>query len=153
MKFDTQLMARNESAAKSFRQFAQLFLDESAKLDRLRATSPVPQQHVAPVRMVFSTKAVVRQADLPPGRLVRAWFPYHLERRQIRDFFFGRLDRWRLCTQRNTLAQELVPVNRSPRRHVTMFVRPELECDGQDVEQRTLTWDCQPEKGEDACGK
>jgi transglutaminase-like putative cysteine protease len=368
--FDTQLMGRNESAAKSFRQFAQLFLDESAKLDRLRATAPVLQQHVAPVRMVFSTKAVVRQADLPPGRLVRAWFPYPLltpaiqnirlvsvqpagalksspdveadigiaylevprpekddlaielkvafdayhtdcridpeaippydtaselyrrftrseqqlaltpplrelansvvggetnpyrkarqlydwvcdnvkynyvwrwrdatftfgcaseevrqrrigdcviqsvfyaalcrsvglparvhngpifppglkndhvwaevyfpqygwlpvdvtysevasmvpgltdiERRQIRDFFFGRLDRWRLCTQRNTLAQELVPVKRSPRRHVTMFVRPELECGGQDVEQRTLTWDCQPEKGEDSCGK
>ena len=67
------------------------------------------------------------------------------ERRVMRDFFFGRMDRWRICTQRNDLAQELIPEKRSPRRRVTMFVRPELECGGQDVEKATLTWDCQPE--------
>jgi transglutaminase-like putative cysteine protease len=67
------------------------------------------------------------------------------QRRQIRDFFFGRMDRYRLCTQRNDLAQELVPPKHSPRRHVTMFVRPELECGGQDVETRTLSWECQPQ--------
>jgi transglutaminase-like putative cysteine protease len=360
--FDTRLLARNESGAKNYRQFAQLFLDEAARLDQLRAASPVPQSHVAPVRYVFSVKAQVRQADLPPGQLVRAWFPYPLltpavqniralavqpagalkhapdiqadigiaylevlrpektdleielkvafdayhtdclidadrippydeqselfrrftkseqqialteplrqlarsvvgaesnpcrkarilydwvcdhvkynfvwrwrdatftygcaseevrerrigdcviqsifyaalcrsvgvparvcngpifppgmkndhvwaevyfpnygwvpvdvtysevasmvpgltdaERRRIRDFFFGRMDRYRLCTQRNDLAQELVPCKRSPRRHVTMFVRPELECGGQDIEKRTLSWECQPE--------
>ena len=67
------------------------------------------------------------------------------ERRRIRDFFFGRLDRYRFCTERNGLAQELTPVKRSPRRHVTMFVRPELECGGQDVEKCKLSWECQPE--------
>ena len=67
------------------------------------------------------------------------------ERRRIRDFFFGRMDRWRFSTQRYELAQELVPTKRSPRRRVAMFVVPELECDGQYVEKSTLTWDCQPE--------
>lgn len=360
--FDTTLMARNESAAKNFRQFAQIFLDESARLDQLRAASPVPQRHVDPVRYIFSVKAQVAQADLPPGETVRAWFPYPLlapatqnirllsvepagslrlapdveadlgvayfevprpekgdlviamkvafdaydtdfvvnpeslppydeqsplyrrftrseqqmalteplrslarsivgdetnpyrkartlydwvcdnvkynfvwrwrdatftfgcaseevrqrrigdcviqsvfyaalcrsvgvpsrvlngpifppgmkndhvwaevyfpgsgwmpvdvtysevasmvpglsetQRRQIRDFFFGRMDRYRFCTQRNDLAQELVPIKRSPRRYVTMFVRPELECGGRDVEKSTLSWECQPE--------
>lgn len=360
--FDTELMARNESGAKNYRQFAQLFLDATAELDQRRAASPVPERQVAPVRYVFSVKAQVRQADLPPGPLVRAWFPYPLltpavqnihtlsvqpagalqhapdieadigiaylevprpetadvelelkvafdayhtdcaidpdrlppydeqselyrrftraeqqmplseplrqlaqsvvgaetnpyrkarrlydwvcdnvrynfvwrwrdatftygcaaeevrqrrigdcviqsvfyaalcrnvgvparvcngpifppgmkndhvwaevyfpnygwvpvdvtysevagmvpglsdaQRRQIRDFFFGRLDRYRICTQRNELAQELVPLKSSPRRHVTMFVRPELECGGQDVEKRTLSWECQPQ--------
>jgi len=76
--FDTSLMARNESAARNYRQFAQLFLDESKRLDRLRAASPVPQKQVAPVRFVFTTKCLVRQADLPPGKRVRAWFPYPL---------------------------------------------------------------------------
>ncbi|MBM3891885.1 MAG: transglutaminase domain-containing protein, partial [Verrucomicrobia bacterium] len=66
------------------------------------------------------------------------------ERRTIRDFFFGRMDRWRFCTQRNDLAQELVPLKRSPRRRVTMFIPPELECDGRDVEKRTYSWECQP---------
>ena len=363
--FETQLMARNESAAKNYRQFAQIFLDESNKLDRLRAASRVPQREVDPVRFVFTTRCQIAQADLPPGNVVRAWFPcplltpaiqnirvlsvepagalkhapdveadvgiaylevprpekadlaielkvrfdaYHTdcvidpqrippydttselyrrftrseqqmalteplgqlarsivgsetnpyqkarklydwvcdnvkynyvwrwrdatftygcaseevrqrrigdcviqsvfyaalcrsvglparvlngpifppgmkndhvwaevyfplhgwvpvdvtysevasmvpgltaaERRQIRDFFFGRLDRWRICTERNDLAQELVPVKRSPRRHVTMFVRPELECGGQDVEKCKLSWDCQPEESE-----
>jgi len=359
--FDTELMARNEPAAMNYRKFARIFLDESARLDRLRAGAQAPYSYVEPVRYVFSTKAQVRQADLPPGKVVRAWFPFPLltpavqniqvvsvepagalkqfpnvegdigiaylevprpeksdlvlelkvafdayhtdcavdpaqipaydeqselfrrftrseqqialteplrelarsivgseanpyrkarklydwvcdnvkynfvwrwrdatftygcaseevrkrrvgdcviqsvfyaalcrsvgvparvlngpifppgmkndhvwaevyfpncgwmpvdvtysevasmvpgldaqERRRIRDFFFGRLDRWRICTQRNDLAQELVPIKRSPRRHVTMFVRPELECDGQDVEKRTVSWDCQP---------
>jgi len=64
------------------------------------------------------------------------------QRRQIRDFFFGRMDRYRLCTQRSDLAQELVPAKHSPRRHVTTFVRPELECGGQDIEKRTLSWEC-----------
>ena len=72
------MMARNETAAKNFREFAQLFLDESDELDRLRTASPTPQHHVAPVRFVFSSKIVVRQADLPPGKVVRAWFPYPL---------------------------------------------------------------------------
>jgi transglutaminase-like putative cysteine protease len=360
--FDTQLMARNEPAAKNYREFARLFLEESAKLDSLRAESAVRQSHVAPVRYVYSCKAVVCQTNLPPGRLVRAWFPCPLltpaaqnirivsvqppgalkhgpdvesdlgivyleaprpekddlviglevafdthdtdcqihpdaippydtgsafyrrftrseqqmalttplrelarsvvggetnpyrrarklydwvcdhltynfvwrwrdatfthgcaseevrqrrigdcviqsvfyaalcrsvgvparvhngpifppgmkndhvwaevyfpnhgwfpvdvtysevahmapgledaQRRRIRDFFFGRLDRWRFITQRNDLAQELVPTKRSPRRRVTMFVRPELECGGQDVERAALTWECRPE--------
>jgi transglutaminase-like putative cysteine protease len=68
------------------------------------------------------------------------------ERRVIRDFFFGRMDRWRICTQRNDLGQELIPEKRSPRRRTTMFVRPELECGGQEVEKAALTWDCQPEE-------
>lgn len=360
--FDTSLMARNAPAAKNYRQFAQLFLDEGRRLDELRASISSPQSFVAPVRYVFSTKCQVRQADLPPGKRVRAWFPYPLltravqnirilsvqppgalkrapdveadigiayleidrpekddlaielkvgfdafdtdcsvnpegippydrqsefyrrftrseqqmeltgplrelaqsvigketnpyrkarklydwvcdnlkynfvwrwrdatftygcaseevrtrrigdcviqsvfyaalcrsagvparvlngpifppgmkndhvwaevyfpgsgwmpvdvtysevaamvpglsdaERRQIRDFFFGRMDRWRLCIQRNDLAQELIPEKRSPRRRVTMFVRPELECGGQDVEKATMSWECQPE--------
>jgi transglutaminase-like putative cysteine protease len=360
--FDTSLMARSESSAKNYRQFAQIFLDESRRLDELRAAGRAPQKQVAPVRYVFSTKCVVRQADLPPGKRVRAWFPIPLltpatenirvlsvqppgalkhapdveadigiaylevdrpakgdlelelkvnfdafhtdyaidpqqvppydeqsdlfrrftrseqqmplkgpvgqcarsvvgqetnpyrkarrlydwvcdhvkynfvwrwrdatftygcaseevlqrrigdcviqsvlyaamcrsvgvparvlngpifppgmkndhvwaevyfpghgwmpvdvtysevasmvpglsdaERRAIRDFFFGRMDRWRICTQRNDLAQELVPQKRSPRRRVTMFVRPELECGGQDVEKAVMSWECQPE--------
>jgi transglutaminase-like putative cysteine protease len=360
--FDTQLMARNESAARNYRQFAQLFLEESTRLDQLRASSPVPHTQVAPVRYVFSTRCQVRQADLPPGKRVRGWFPCPLltpavqnihvlsvqprgslqhapdleadlgiaylemdrpdkedltielkigfdasdtdyaidagaippydehselyrrftrpeqqmplseaqrdlartviagetnpyrrarklydwvcdnvkynfvwrwrdatftygcaseevrqrrigdcviqsvfyaalcrcvgiparvcngpifppgmkndhvwaeiyfpshgwfpvdvtysevasmvpglsecERRRIRDFFFGRLDRWRICTQRNELGQELIPEKRSPRRRFTMFVRPELECGGQDVEKSTMSWECQPE--------
>jgi transglutaminase-like putative cysteine protease len=360
--FDTSLMARNAPAAKNYRQFAQIFVDESRRLDEFRSTSPLPQKQVAPVRYVFSTKCLVRQADLPPGKRVRAWFPYPLltpatqnirilsvrppgalkhapdveadvgiaylevdrpekgdlamelkvafdayhtdcaidpqqvppydeqsdfyrrftrseqqmpltgplgelarsavgketnpyrkarklydwvcdhvkynfvwrwrdatftygcaseevfsrrigdcviqsvfyaalcrsvgvparvlngpifppgmkndhvwaevffpgcgwmpvdvtysevasmvpglsdaERRTIRDFFFGRMDRWRICTQRNDLAQELFPQKRSPRRRVTMFVRPELECGGQDVEKCALSWECQPE--------
>ncbi|MCX6897308.1 MAG: transglutaminase-like domain-containing protein [Verrucomicrobia bacterium] len=359
--FDTALMARNESAAKGFQKFAQIFLDESAKLDRLRAAGGAPQHYVDPVRFIFSTKLVVKQADLPPGRLVRAWFPYPLltpatqnirtvsvqpagalkscpdveaqvgiayleaprpekddlviemktafdafhtdfqiapdaippydtqselyrrftrseqqmaltkplrelarsvvgresnpcrkarllydwvcdnvkynyvwcwrdatftygcaseevrqrrigdcviqsvfyaalcrsvgiparvhngpifppgmkndhvwaevyfphygwmpvdvtysevasmvpgltdtERRTLRDFFFGRMDRWRLFTQRSDLAQELVPLKRSARRRTTMFVTPELECDGQDVPKRAYTWSCEP---------
>jgi len=360
--FDTSIMARNAASAKNYRQFAQLFLDESRRLDELRAASPILQRHVAPVRYVFTAKCVVRQADLPPGKRVRAWFPSPLlspatqnirilsvqppgslkrfpdvegnlgiayleverpekgdlaielkiafdsydtdcaidpqqispydeqgelyrrftrseqqmplggplgelakavvgsetnpcrkarklydwvcdhvkynfvwrwrdatftygcaaeevrhrrigdcviqsvfyaalcrnvgiparvlngpifppgmkndhvwaevffagcgwvpvdvtysevasmvpglsdaERRTIRDFFFGRLDRWRICTQRNALAQELVPEKRSPRRRVTMFVHPEVECGGQNVEKCALTWECQPE--------
>jgi len=71
-------MARNESAAKGFRQFAQVFLDESARLDVIRAASTVPEHYVAPVRFVLSHKIVVRQSDLPPGRVVRAWIPYPL---------------------------------------------------------------------------
>lgn len=359
--FATEIMARNESATKDYRKFAQLFLDESARLDRLRAASPAPRQQVAPVPYVWTSKCTVRQADLPPGKVVRAWFPcplltpsiqnirvlsvepagalrhapdveadvgiaylevprpeegdlaielkvafdaYHTdcvldpdriptydeksdlyrrftrseqqmeqtealvqlarsivgsetnpvrkarklydwvcdhvkynfvwrwrdatftygcaseevrqrrigdcviqsvfyaalcrsvgvparvlngpifppgmkndhvwaevyfplagwvpvdvtysevasmvpgltdaERRCLRDFFFGRLDRWRVCTERNDLAQELVPVKRSPRRHVTMFVRPELECGGEDVPKAVLSWECQP---------
>ncbi|MCX7824843.1 MAG: transglutaminase-like domain-containing protein [Verrucomicrobiae bacterium] len=359
--FDTALMARNESAAQNFQKFVRIFLDESARLDRLRAESRAPEHYVDPVRFVFTAKVVVKQGDLPPGRLVRAWFPYPLltpavqnvrtlsvqpagalkscpdpeaqigiaylevprpekddllielkagfdayhtdfqiepdaippydtqselyrrftrsepqialtkplramarsvvgrennpyrqarllydwvcdhvkynyvwcwrdatftygcaseevrqrrigdcviqclfyaalcrsvgiparvhngpifppgmrndhvwaevyfprygwmpvdvtysevagmvpgltdaERRAIRDFFFGRMDRWRFCTQRNDLAQELVPLKRSPRRRVTMFIPPELECDGRDVEKRTFTWDCRP---------
>jgi len=103
------------------------------KNDHVWAEVYLPQYGWLPVDVTYS-----EVASMVPGLT-------DLERRQVRDFFFGRLDRWRLCTQRNTLAQELVPAKRSPRRHVTMFVRPELECGGQDVEQRTLTWDCQPE--------
>ena len=360
--FDTPLMARNESRAEGYRRFAQIFLDESALLDRLRASSTVPQRQVAPVRYVYAVKAEIEQADLPPGKIVRAWFPYPLltpavqnvrtvsvepagalkycpdveadlgiayleterpekeglvielkvafdayhtdcvidpeaippydeqselyrrftrseqqmalteplcklarsvvgeeknpyrkarklydwvcdnvkynfvwrwrdatftfgcaseevrerrigdcviqsvfyaalcrsvgvparvcngpifppgmkndhvwaevyfpkygwapvdvtysevagmvpglsdaQRRRIRDFFFCRLDRYRFCTERNDLAQELVPVKRSPRCTVTMFVRPELECGGRDVDRRKLSWECQPE--------
>ncbi len=360
---DTAIMARNESAAKNFLKFARLFLDESARLDRLRAASSAPQHYVDPVRFVFTTKIVVKQSDLPPGRLVRAWFPYPLltpaaqnirtvsvqpagalkscpdveaqvgiaclevprpekedlviemkvafdafdtdfqivpdaippydtqsdlyrrftrseqqmaltrplrelarsvvghednpyrkarllydwvcdnvkysfvwcwrdatftygcaseevrqrrigdcviqsvfyaalcrsvgiparvhngpifppgmkndhvwaevylprfgwvpvdvtysevasmvpgltdaERRTIRNFFFGRMDRWRFVTQRSDLAQELIPLKRSARRRTTMFVTPELECDGQEVPKRTYTWSCEPEQ-------
>ncbi|NUQ62411.1 MAG: transglutaminase domain-containing protein [Pirellulales bacterium] len=360
--FDSGLMARNANAVEGYRQFARIFLDESAALDRLRSSASGPQTYVAPVRHVYSVRAVVRRSDLPPGPVVRAWFPYPLltpavqsirlvsveppgalksspdiaseigiayleaprpekddltlelkvafdayhtdfqidpdtiesydrrselyqrftrseqqialteplcelartvvggeenpyrkarklydwvcdnvkynfvwrwrdatftygcaseevrsrrigdcviqsvfyaalcrsagiparvvngpifppgmkndhvwaeiyfprygwmpvdvtysevagmvpglsesERRTIRDFFFGRMDRWRLCTQRSELAQELVPVKKSRRRHVTMFVRPELECGGQDVESRTLSWECTPQ--------
>ena len=67
------------------------------------------------------------------------------ERRRIRDFFFCRMDRYRLWTQRSDLVGELVPEKRSPRFTVTMFVRPELECGGQDVEKRKITWECLPE--------
>jgi transglutaminase-like putative cysteine protease len=360
--FHTPLMARHKSRAESYRRFAQIFLDDSALLDRLQAASTVPQRYVAPVRYVYSLKAEIEQADLPPGEVVRAWFPYPLltpavqnirtvsvqpagalkycpdvgadigiayleldrpktedvvielkvafdayhtdcvidpeaippydeqgelyrrftrseqqmalteplsklarsivgeeknayrkarklydwvcenvkynfvwrwrdatftfgcaseevrtrrigdcviqsvfyaalcrsvgvparvcngpifppgmkndhvwaevyfpkygwtpvdvtysevagmvpglsdpQRRRIRDFFFGRMDRYRFCTQRNDLAQALVPVKRSPRFTVTMFVRPELECGGQDVQKRKLSWECQPE--------
>jgi transglutaminase-like putative cysteine protease len=359
--FDTVLMARNETAAQGFQKFARIFLDESAKLDRLRAAGDAPQAYVDPVRFVFTAKLVVKQSDLPPGRLVRAWFPYPLltpatqnirvvsvqptgalkscpdveaqigiayletprpekddlviemktafdafhtdfqiepeaippydtqselyrrftrseqqmaltkplrelarsvvggesnpyrkarrlydwvcdnvkynfvwcwrdatftygcaseevrqrrigdcviqsvfyaalcrsvgiparvhngpifppgmkndhvwaevwfprygwmpvdvtysevasmvpgltdaERRTLRDFFFGRMDRWRLFTQRNDLAQELTPLKRSARRRTTMFVTPELECDGQDVQKRAYSWSCEP---------
>ena len=76
--FDTALMARNESAIKNYRKFAQIFLDESARLDALRAAHKTPESYVAPVRMVYSATLRVRQADLPAGRLVRAWFPYPL---------------------------------------------------------------------------
>jgi transglutaminase-like putative cysteine protease len=72
------------------------------------------------------------------------------QRRQIRDFFFGRMDRWRFCTERNDLAQELVPLKRTIRRHVTMFTRPDLECDGQNVEKSKFVWDCRPLAGNDA---
>jgi Transglutaminase-like superfamily len=365
--FDTALMARNESAAKGFQKFARIFLDESARLDRLRAAGGAPQSYVDPVRFVFDARVVVKQGDLPPGRMVRAWFPYPLltpatqnirtmsvqpagalkscpdveatigiacleaprpekddlviemkvgfdschtdiqvepdaippydtqcelyrrftrsepqmeltkplremarsivghesnpfrkarllydwvcdhttynyvwcwrdatftygcaseevrqrhkgdcviqsvfyaalcrsvgiparvhngpifppgmkndhvwaevwfprygwmpvdvtysevagmvpgltdaERRTIRDFFFGRMDRWRLFTQRNDLAQELMPLKQSARRRTTMFVSPELECDGQDVPKRTYTWSCEPVSPSDA---
>ena len=365
--FGTALMARNESATKNFKKFARLFLDESARLDRFRAAGGAPQYYVDPVRFVFTTKVVVKQADLPPGRVVRAWFPYPLltpatqnirtvsvqpagalkscpdvegpigiaylevprpekddlviemkvafdachtdfqiapdaippydtqselyrrftrseqqmaltkplrelarsvvghesnpyrkarllydwvcdnvkynyvwcwrdatftygcaseevrqrhvgdcviqsvfyaalcrsvgiparvhngpifppgmkndhvwaevyfprygwmpvdvtysevasmvpgltdaERRTIRDFFFGRMDRWRLFTQRDDLAQELVPLKRSARRRTTMFVTAELECDGRDVPKRVYTWSCEPVSPTDA---
>ena len=42
-------MARNAPAAKNYRQFAQIFLDESRRLDDLRATNRSPQKHVASV--------------------------------------------------------------------------------------------------------
>jgi transglutaminase-like putative cysteine protease len=365
--FDTALMARDETSAKRFRQFAQIFLDESAKLDALRAARRVPEGHVvAPVRMVFTRKAVIHQADLPPGRVVRAWFAYPLlspavqnirtlsvepagalrccpdvegetgiaylevprpqngdvtielkvafdaydtdfrvdpdaippydvhsefyrrftrseqqmaltpallelarsavgaetnsyrkarklydwvcdhckynftwnwrdatfaygcaseevrqrrigdcviqsvfyatlcraagiparvqhglifppglktdhvwaevclppygwlpvdvtysegagmapgltdaQRRTIRDFFFGRMDRWRFSTQRNDLAQELVPPKRSERRDQTMIAAPEFECGGRNVEKAATTWECRPPADED----
>ena len=66
------------------------------------------------------------------------------ERRTLRDFFFGRMDRWRIVTQRYDLAQDLAPAKQSLRRHVTMFVRPELECGGQHIEKHKATWECQP---------
>jgi len=360
--FETETMARNKSRTEAYRKFAQIFLDESALLDRLRAKSTIPERYVAPVRYVYSVKAEVKQADLPSGKVVRAWFPYPLlepavqnirtvsvepagalkycpdiaadvgiaylevdrpekedlvielkvafdsyhtdcvidpeaippyeeqselyrrytrseqqmalteplcrlarsvvgeeknpyrkarklydwvcdnitynfvwrwrdatftfgcaseevrerrigdcviqsvfyaalcrsvgvparvsngpifppgmkndhvwaevyfpkygwapvdvtysevasmvpglsdaERRRIRDFFFCRMDRYRFCTERNGLAQDLVPVKRSPRFTTTMFVRPELECGGQDVQKRKLSWECLPE--------
>lgn len=365
--FETALMARNEASAANFRKFAQIFLDESARLDAIRAASGAPESYVDPVRFVFSTKAVIHQVDLPPGQTVRGWFPYPLlcpsiqnirtvsvepagalrscpditsqigiayleiprpekddlvvelrvafdayhtdvqvdpeaispydtqsdlyrrftrgepqmalteplvelarsvvgsegnpyrkarklydwvcdnivynyvwqwrdatftygcaseevrqrrigdcviqsvfyaalcrsvgiparvhngpifppgmkndhvwaevyipqygwlpvdvtysevasmapglsdaERRTIRDFFFGRMDRWRFCTQRNDLAQDLVPPKHSLRRRMTMFIPPEFECGGQNVAKRTLTWDCQPEASNEA---
>ena len=360
--FDTPLMARHEQRAEAYREFARIFLDESVLLDRLRAASTVPERYVAPVRYVYTAKAEIKQADLPPGEVVRAWFPYPLltpavqnirtvsvqpagalkyppdvaadvgiayleidrpekddvvielkvafdayhtdcvidpesippydeqgelyrrftrseqqmdlteplsklarsvvgleenpyrkarklydwvcdnvkynfvwrwrdatftfgcaseevrrrrigdcviqsvfyaalcrsvgvparvlngpifppgmkndhvwaevyfpkygwapvdvtysevagmvpglsdaERRRIRDFFFCRLDPYRFSTERNGLAQDLVPVKRSPRFTVTMFVRPEFECGGQDIDQRKLSWQCLPE--------
>lgn len=363
--FDTSLMARNESAAKNFRKFADIFLEESAKLDALRAAAKHPEHYVAPVRMVYAGKVVIRQSDLPPGKLVRAWLPYPLlapaiqnirtlsalpagtlkscpdiesqvgtayfevprpdqgdvvielkvafdayhsdfpvdpdrvepydtqndlyrrftrseqqmtlteplgalareivggetnpyrkarrlydwvcdhlkynfvwrwrdatftygsaseevrkrrigdcviqsvfyaalcrsvgiparvhngpifppgmkndhvwaefyvapygwlpvdvtysevasmvpgltevQRRCLRDFFFARMDRWRFCTERNDLAQELVPRKCTPRRHVAMFTAPEFECGGQNVVKRTYTWECQPQTAE-----
>jgi transglutaminase-like putative cysteine protease len=360
--FSTELMARS-AQAKEYRQFAQLFLDASARLDRLRAASPVPACYVNPVRFVYTVREEIREADLPPGPTVRAWFPcpllspatqnirvlsvspagamrfgpdlegdlgvvyvevprpasgdlmielriafdsydsdFHVdpgtlppygtqsdlyrrftrsepqmeqtrelgelarsivgqetnayrkarklydwvcdhitynyvwrwrdatfcygnaseevrqrrvgdcvvqsvfyaalcrcvglparvhngpifppgmkndhvwaevympgygwlpvdvtysevasmvpgltpaERRTIRDFFFGRLDRYRFITQRNQLAQELIPAKQSVRRRVTMFVRPELECGAQNVAQHKASWECQPAK-------
>lgn len=65
-----------------------------------------------------------------------------MQRRQLRDFFFGRLDRWRFCSQRGELAQPLVPPKNSPRKRATMFTHPEFECGGQDVERAAVTWDC-----------
>ena len=359
--FDTPIMARNEGRAKGYRQFAQIFLDDSDRIDRLQSASSIPERYVDPVRYLMRHKVEVKQADLPPGKTVRAWFPYPLlagavqnirtvsvrpagtlkcapdiesdigiaylevkrpatedltielevtfdayhtdcvidpesippydkeselyrrftrseqqmaltaplqelarsvvgkeqnpyrkarklydwvcdhitynfvwrwrdatftfgcaseevrerrigdcviqsvfyaalcrsvgvparvcngpifppgtkndhvwaevylpqygwlpvdvtysevasmvpgltdaQRRRIRDFFFARMDRYRVCTQRNDLAQELVPVKRSPRFSVTMFVRPELECGGVDIEKRKITWECLP---------
>ena len=66
------------------------------------------------------------------------------QQRQLRDFFFGRVDRWRFCSQRDELAQPLVPAKDSPRRRATMFTHPEFECGGQDAEKATVTWDCRP---------
>jgi len=360
--FDTQMMARHKSRAKGYRDFAQIFLDESALLDRLRSESTVPRRSVAPMRFLLTYKVEIQQADLPPGKTVRAWLPYPLltpavqnirtlsvvpdgalkhcpdvegeigiaylefdrpkkddvviemkvafhsydtdyvidadaipsydeqgelyrrftrseqqinlteplcelarsvvgreknpyrkarklydwvcdnvkynfvwrwrdatftfgcaseevrerrigdcviqsvfyaalcravgvparvcngpifppgmrndhvwaevyfpkygwapvdvtysevasmvpglsdaQRRRIRDFFFCRMDRYRFWTQRSDLVGELVPRKRSPRYTVTMFVRPELECGGQDVEKRKITWSCLPE--------
>ena len=66
------------------------------------------------------------------------------QRRRLRDFFFGRVDRWRFCTQRDKLAQPLVPAKSSPRKRTTMFTHPEFECGGRDVEKAAVTWDCRP---------
>lgn len=67
------------------------------------------------------------------------------QRHQLRDFFFGRVDRWRFCSQRNDLAQPLVPAKQSPRKRTTMFTQPEFECGGHDVEKASVTWDCRPQ--------
>ena len=66
--FDTRVMERNKSRAKGYREFAQIFLDESALLDRLRSESTVPRRSVAPMRFLLTYKVEIRQADLPPGK-------------------------------------------------------------------------------------
>ncbi len=66
------------------------------------------------------------------------------QRRQLRDFFFGRVDRWRFCSQRDELSQPLVPAKHSPRKRVTMFTYPEFECGGRDVDKAAVTWECRP---------
>ena len=66
------------------------------------------------------------------------------QRRQLRDFFFGRVDRWRFCSQRDELAQPLIPAKHSPRKRVAMFTHPEFECGGRDVQQAVVSWDCRP---------
>jgi hypothetical protein len=67
------------------------------------------------------------------------------QRRQLRDFFFGRVDRWRFCSQRNDLSQPLLPAKQSPRVRTTMFTHPEFECGGRDVEKAAVTWECRPQ--------
>ena len=66
------------------------------------------------------------------------------QRRELRDFFFGRTDRWRFCSQRDELSQPLVPAKHSPRKRATMFTYPEFECGGRDVDKAVVTWDCRP---------
>lgn len=55
--FSTELMARNPQAAKDYRKFADIFLAESARLDRLRAASPISASYVDPVPFISSPSA------------------------------------------------------------------------------------------------
>jgi len=65
------------------------------------------------------------------------------QRKALRDFFFGRLDPFRLPVHRSQVAQELAPEKRSPRRRAAFFTRPELECGGKDVETIKFDWRCE----------
>ena len=67
------------------------------------------------------------------------------QKRSLRDFFFGHLDRYRLRTHRSHAAQLLAPTKRSPRRREAFFTLPEFECGGKDIENCKVTWDCQAE--------
>jgi hypothetical protein len=69
------------------------------------------------------------------------------QRSTLRDFFFGRLDPYRLPVHRSQVAQELVPEKRSPRRRAAFFTRPELECGGKDVETIKFEWRCEHRPG------
>jgi transglutaminase-like putative cysteine protease len=104
------------------------------KNDHVWAEVYFPMYGWAPVDVTYS-----EVASMVPG-LTDA------ERQRIRDFFFCRMDRYRLWTQRSELVGKLVPEKRSPRYTVTMFIRPELECGGQDVDKdnRKVSWECLP---------
>jgi len=78
------------------------------------------------------SEGVQLAADLTPA-----------QRKALRDFFFGRLDPYRLPVHRSQVAQELTPEKRSPRRRAAFFTRPELECGDQDVETIKFEWRCE----------
>ena len=67
-----------------------------------------------------------------------------LQRKSLRDYFFGHLDRYRLRMHRNDVGQPLYPVKRSPRRRQAFFTTPEFECGGRDVAEYEFTWECEP---------
>ena len=65
------------------------------------------------------------------------------QKRTLRDFFFGRLDPYRMHNHRSRLGQPLVPEKRSARRRAAFFTKPELECGGEDVETVKFNWNCE----------
>jgi len=80
---------------------------------------------------VTASEGAQLAADLTPA-----------QRMTLRDFFFGRLDPYRLPNHRSDVVQVLLPEKRSPRRRAAFFTRPELECGGKDIETIHFDWSC-----------